>query len=495
MVFTNLLDALVRIMNLQSIFMMVLGVIVGIMAGAMPGISPSMGVALMVPFTFKMDASNAIIFLVAIYIAANYGGAITAVTINTPGTPSAAVTSFDGYPLARQGKAGWGLGMALVASTIGGMISIVILILFAGPLAKVALKFWPQEYFSLAVLGLSATASLGGKNWLKILISTLIGLLLCTVGMDPVLGVSRFNFGYIPLYDGFTFVPALIGLLAISEVFTEISEFNFATQNVQMAMKSSWPGIKDYWKTRWTILRASIIGTIVGIFPGAGATIAAFISYNFERRISKHPEKFGTGVPEGVCAGEAADSASVGGALVPTLTLGVPGSATTAILVGALMIHDLQPGPELFTKHPDVVYNLYSSMFVSNMIMLVVGMWGAKLWANVTRVRKEVLFPFIFSFAMIGSYAVRSSMVDVGICIGFGLFGFVLRKFKFPLPPMVLGMVLGTMAEVNLRRAVMLGGTWAVFQRPISLTLLIISALSFGIPIFAEIRSRRKKAA
>ena len=449
----------------------------------------------MVPFTFKMDASNALIFLVAIYIAANYGGAITAVTINTPGTPSAAVTSFDGYPLSQQGRTGWGLGMALVASVVGGLFSVVILIAFAGPLAKVALKFWPQEYFSLAVLGLSATASLGGKDWLKILISTLIGLLLCTVGMDPVLGIKRFNFNYVPLYDGFTFIPALIGLLAISEVFNEISEFDFVTRNVQSALKSSWPGVKDYWKVRWTIFRASVIGTVVGIFPGAGATIAAFISYNIEKRISKHPEKFGTGIPEGVCAGEAADSASVGGALVPMLTLGIPGSATTAILVGALMIHDLQPGPELFTKHPDVIYNLYSSMFISNIILLFVGMLGARLWANVTRVRKEVLFPFIFSFAIIGSYAVRSSMVDVGICIGFGIFGWILRKFRFPLPPMVLGMVLGTMAEVNLRRAVMIDGTWAVFRRPISLSLLIISALSFGIPILGEIRRRRKSAA
>lgn len=495
MVIHNLFDALLRITNIPSLLAMTAGVIVGILAGAMPGISPSMGVALMVPFTFKMDGSTALMFLVAIYIAANYGGSITAVTINTPGTPSAVVTSFDGYPLAQQGKAGWGLGLSLVASTIGGLISVVILIAFAGPLAKVALKFWPQEYFALAVLGLSAMASLGGKDWLKILISTLLGLLLCTVGMDPIFGVKRFNFNYVPLYDGFTFIPALIGLLAISEVFNEISEFNFITLNVESALKSSWPGLKDYWNMKWPIFRASIIGTIVGIFPGAGATIASFISYDVERRISKTPEKFGTGMPEGVCAGEAANSASVGGALVPLLTLGIPGSATTAVLIGALMIHDLQPGPELFTKHPEVVYNLYSSMFVSNIIMLVVGMWGAKLWANVTRVRKEVLFPFIFSFAMIGSYAVRSSMVDVGICIGFGLFGFIMRKFKIPLPPMVLGMVLGTMAEVNLRRAVMLGGTWAVFQRPISLTLLIISALSFGIPIFTEIRARRKRPA
>ncbi|HOA15383.1 MAG TPA: tripartite tricarboxylate transporter permease [Bacillota bacterium] len=492
MVLANLTEGLMRIMNPASFFAMTLGVVVGILAGAMPGISPSMGVALMVPFTFKMDASNALIFLVAIYIAANYGGSITAVTINTPGTPSAVVTAFDGYPLARQGKAGVGLGVSLVASTIGGLIGAVILIAFAEPLAKVALKFWPQEYFALAILGLSATASLGGSNWLKVLISTLFGLLLCTVGMDPILGVKRFNFNYVPLYDGFTFIPALIGLLAISEVLSEIEKFDFVTLNVQAALKSKWPSIKDYWALKWSIFRASLIGTIVGIFPGAGATIATFISYDVEKRLSRTPEKFGTGIPEGVAAAEASNSASVGGALVPLLTLGVPGSATAAVLIGALMIHDLQPGPELFTKHPDVVYNLFSSMFVANAIMLVIGLVGSRLWVNVTRVRKEILFPFIFSFALIGSYAVRSSMVDIGICIGFGILGWVLRKFKFPLPPMVLGMVLGTMAEVNLRRALILGGTWAVFQRPISVTLLILSALSFGVPIYSEWKKRKK---
>ncbi len=260
----------------------------------------------------------------------------------------------------------------------------------------------------------------------------MLGLIICTVGMDPILGVKRFNFGYVPLYDGFTFIPALIGLLAISEVFSEIEKFEFVTLNVQAALKTKWPSVRDYWKLKWAILRASIIGTIVGIFPGAGATIATFIAYDVEKRFSKTPEKFGTGMPEGVCAAEASNSASVGGALVPLLTLGIPGSATAAVLIGALMIHDLQPGPELFTKHPDIVYNLFSSMFVANFIMLIIGLVGSRLWVNVTRVRKEVLFPFIFSFALIGSYAVRSSMVDVGICIGFGTLGWILEEIQVP---------------------------------------------------------------
>ena len=373
-----------ELMSLQPLLLITVGISVGILAGAMPGVSPSMGVALMVPFTYAMDPSMALVYLAAIYLAANYGGAITAIMINTPGTPSAVVTSFDGYPLCVQGRAREALGLALVASFVGGAVGTVVLMLFASPLASVALKFWPAEYFSLAVLGLSTIASMGGENALKSAISAAFGLLICTVGMDPVLGVSRFTFGNVNLFDGFEFIPMLIGLLALSEIFVEVEGFDFRAQRVEDDTGSKWPGFLYYWKYRAAMMRASIIGTIVGIFPGAGATIAAFISYDMEKKISKTPEKFGTGLPEGVIAGEAADSASVGGALVPMLTLGIPGSATAAVLMGALMIHDLQPGPELFVKNPEVIYRLYGSLLLGNVIMLILGIWGSKLWINVT---------------------------------------------------------------------------------------------------------------
>lgn len=490
--FLGLLRAMGELMSLQPLLLITVGISVGILAGAMPGVSPSMGVALMVPFTYAMDPSMALVYLAAIYLAANYGGAITAIMINTPGTPSAVVTSFDGHPLCVQGRAREALGLALVASFVGGAVGTVVLMLFASPLASVALKFWPAEYFSLAVLGLSTIASMGGENALKSAISAAFGLLICTVGMDPVLGVSRFTFGNVNLFDGFEFIPMLIGLLALSEIFVEVEGFDFRAQRVEDDTGSKWPGFLYYWKYRAAMMRASIIGTIVGIFPGAGATIAAFISYDMEKKISKTPEKFGTGLPEGVIAGEAADSASVGGALVPMLTLGIPGSATAAVLMGALMIHDLQPGPELFVKNPEVIYRLYGSLLLGNVIMLILGIWGSKLWINVTRVRKELLFPLIFAFAMIGSYAVNSSMWDVMVCLGFGIVGYIMKRFNYPLPPFVLGMVLGQMAEMNLRRAVMMAGPTAVFQRPISVTMLAIAALSFVIPVMG---ARRRKAA
>jgi putative tricarboxylic transport membrane protein len=490
----GLLRATGQLLSLQPLLLITVGISVGILAGAMPGVSPSMGVALMVPFTYAMDPSMALVYLAAIYLAANYGGAITAIMINTPGTPSAVVTSFDGHPLCVQGRAREALGLALVASFVGGAFGTLILMLFAAPLASVALKFWPAEYFSLAVLGLSTIASMGGENALKSAMSAALGLLVCTVGMDPVLGVNRFTFGNVNLFDGFEFIPMLIGLLALSEIFVEVEEFDFRPQKVEDEAGSKWPGFLYYWKLRAAMLRASIIGTIVGIFPGAGATIAAFISYDMEKRISKTPERFGKGIPEGVVAGEAADSASVSGALVPMLTLGIPGSATAAVLMGALMIHDLQPGPELFVKNPDVIYKLYASLFIGNTVMLILGIWGSKLWINVTRVRKQLLFPLIFAFAMIGSYAVNSSMWDVMVCLGFGIVGYILKRYNYPLPPFVLGMVLGEMAEMNLRRAVMMAGPTAVFQRPISVTMLAVAALSFVIPVISARRKRAAKA-
>ena len=488
----GLLKAAGSLMSLEPLLLITAGIIVGILAGAMPGVSPSMGVALMVPFTYAMDPSLALVYLAAIYLAANYGGSITAVTINTPGTPSAVVTAFDGYPLARKGRAGEALGLSLVASFVGGAVGIIVLMLFSAPLARTALKFWPAEYFSLAVLGLSSIASMGGQNALKSAISAVLGLLICTIGMDPILGVRRFTFGSVNLFDGFEFIPVLIGLLALSEVFVEVEKFDFRAESVGDSAKAKWPSFAYYWKLRMSMLRASLIGTLVGIFPGAGATIATFISYDVEKRFSKTPEEFGQGMPEGVVAAEAANSGSVGGALVPMLTLGIPGSATAAVLMGALMIHNLQPGPELFVKSPELIYKLFASLLIGNVIMLILGLGGSRLWINVTRVKKQILFPLIFAFAMIGSYAVNSSMWDVMVCLGFGVFGWLLKRYGYSLPPLVLGMVLGGMAEVNLRRATMMFGPTAIFQRTGSVILLLISALSFAIPVLQARRAKQR---
>jgi putative tricarboxylic transport membrane protein len=489
---TNLFEGFGYIVGVSPFIAIIAGVVLGILTGAMPGLSPSMGVALLVPFTYKLSPQIAMILLVSIYIAANYGGSITAVTINTPGTPSAVVTSFDGYPLTQQGKAGIGLGTSLVSSTVGGIIGTIILIFFSVPLARLAVRLNPAEYFALAVFGLTTVASLGGRNWPKAFLAAMIGLLINTIGIDPISGVTRFAFGTYRLFDGFSLIPALIGLFALSEVFSKLEEDRLGKSKETKYDKTNWPKFSSYWKLKFTILRSSILGTLIGIFPGAGATIAAFLSYDLAKKVSDHPETFGKGNPEGVASAEAANSSSVGGALVPLLALGIPGSATTAVLVGALMIHDLVPGPLLFVERPDIIYSLFASLLVANIIMLILGLFGARLWVKVTIIPKKILLPAILAISIIGSFAVSYSFFDVATCIGFGIAGWILKKFDIPGAPIVLGMVLGELAETNFRRAVIMGGYSIFFTRPASLILLILSILSFGVPLYQTHKLNKK---
>ncbi len=492
---SNLFEGFGYLAGIQPIVAIVAGVILGILAGAMPGLSPSMGVALLVPFTYGMSPQIALILLVSIYIAANYGGSITAVTINTPGTPSAVVTSFDGYPLTQQGKAGIGLGISLVSSTVGGIIGTIILIFFSVPLARLAVRLHPAEYFALAIFGLTTVASLGGKNWPKAFLAAMLGLLINTIGIDPISGVKRFTFGTYRLFDGFALIPALIGLFALSEVFTRIEEFKLDKGEETKYEKTQWPTILDYWKLKITIVRSSILGTLIGIFPGAGATIAAFLSYDLAKKFSKEPDTFGKGNPNGVAAAEAANSSSVGGALVPLLALGIPGSASTAVLVGALMIHDLVPGPLLFVERPDIIYSLFAALLIANVVMLALGLFGARLWVKVTIIPKKVLLPAILAISIIGSFAVHYSFFDVATCIGFGVAGWILKKYGYPGAPIVLGMVLGKLAETNFRRAVIMGGYDIFFTRPVSLILLLLAVFSFGIPLYQTHKANKKEKA
>lgn len=479
------------LVGIQPIIAIVVGVILGILAGAMPGLSPSMSVALLVPFTYKLSPEIALILLISIYIASEYGGSITAVTINTPGTPSAVVTAFDGYPLTLQGKAGVGLGTSLVSSTVGGVIGTIILIFFSVPLARLAVRMHPAEYFALAIFGLTTVASLGGENWPKAFLAAMLGLLINAIGIDPISGVKRFTFGTYKLFDGFSLIPALIGLFALSEVFARLEENKLETRKDAQIGKTHWPSVRDYWKLKVAIARSSIMGTLIGIFPGAGATIAAFLSYDLARRTSKDKESFGKGNPEGVAAAEAANSSSVGGALVPLLSLGIPGSASTAVLIGALMIHNLNPGPLLFTEHPDIVYSLFAALMVANFVMLGLGLMGSRLWIKVSVIPKQVLLPMILAVSVVGSFAVNYSFFDVASCIGFGIAGWLMKKYGFPVAPVVLGMVLGKLAESNFRRAVIMGGYGIFFTRPASLILLLVAALSFAYPLYQTRKAKK----
>ena len=477
----------------QPILAIICGVMVGILAGAMPGLSPSTAVALLVPFSYTMSPALALILLTSIYIAANYGGSITAVLINTPGTPSAAVTALDGYPLTQKGQAGKGLGTALVASTIGGAVGVLILILFAVPLAKIALKFSPADYFALALFGLATVASMGRGNILKALVAILAGLLIKTIGIDPISGVSRYTFDNDALYDGFTLIPALIGLFAVSVVFEKVEKWTGLERTLQK-VDNKLPSLKEFMKIKMTILRSSIIGTIIGIFPGAGATIAAFISYDMSKRASKEPEQFGQGSLEGVAAAEGANSSSVGGALVPLLALGIPGSATDAVLLGAFMLHDLVPGPLLFRDNPEIVYGIFAALIVANLMILILGLYGNRLFIKVVSVPEAILYPLILVIAFIGSFAVNSSLFDVAACIGFGVIGWIFKRYGYPVAPVVLGIVLGNMIEENFRRALIMGGYKIFIEDTLALIVLSIAILSFVYPLYKQWRERKKTA-
>lgn len=483
--FLNLIDV-------TSILLVMLGVAIGIVGGAIPGISPSMAVALLLPVTYSLTPVQGIILLMGIYTGANYGGAITAIAINTPGTPSSAVTSFDGYPLCQQGRTGEAMGIALWASVAGGIISTIILIFFSIPLSKLALKFWPSEYFALCFMGLTTVATLGGKQWQKALAAVLLGLLINTMGVDPIYGIRRFTFGVTALYDGIPMVPVLIGLFALGEVFSNLEKFNGEGEKGK-AVDYKWPPFSMHWKLKWSYIRASVIGCVIGIFPGAGGTIASFISYDVEKRLSKHPEEFGHGALAGVSAGEAADNGSIGGAMVPLLSLGIPGSATAAVLIGALQIHDITPGPELFTKQPDLVYTLFASMFFANAMMAFIGVIGTKGFARLTNsLPKRILYPMIVAFSILGSYAVERSVVHVILCLAFGLLGWLMKKYKYPASPVVLGVVLGKLMENNFSRALMVSGWSSFYTRPFTIILFIISIAAIVMPMISD--HRKKKA-
>ena len=489
-IFANLGMGFVNLLDIQVILLCAAGVVIGILGGAIPGISPSMAVALMLPLTFKMDATTGVIMLMGIYTGANYGGSITAVALNTPGTPSAAVTAFDGYPLCQQGRSGEAMGLSLWASVTGGIVSTLILIFFAEPLSVLTKQFWPSEYFAMAFMGLTTVATLGGKHWRKALVAVLFGLLINTMGVDPIYGVRRYTFGLSALYDGIPMVPVLIGLFALGEVFSNLE--NYDPKDAEFTkVDYKWPSFKYIWGVKWSMIRAAVVGCVIGIFPGAGGTIASFLAYDVEKRFSKHPEMFGKGAPEGVCAAEASNNGSIGGAMIPLLTMGIPGSSTAAVLLGALMIHDITPGPELFQSSRELVYTLFASMFLANALMGVIGVYGSKAFARICSVSKTILYPLIFCFSILGSYAVEKNLVHVIICLVFGLIGWMMKKYKYPAAPVVLGVVLGRLMELNFCQALMVGG-WGSFLRPITLVLFAISLAAIVWPIISEKKKTKK---
>lgn len=485
----NILYGFANAFKLVNLFAAIASVAVGISIGALPGLSAAMGVALLIPITFGMPAETALIALAGVYCGAMYGGSISAILLHTPGTSSAAATAIDGYPMTLKGQAGKALATATIASFIGGILSSLALYTISPLLATLALKFGPTEYFWLSIFGLTIIAGVSSKSMLKGLLSGALGLVLSTIGMDPMLGVSRFIFGNNSLLEGLPFTATLIGLFSMSQVLL-LAEKKLTERNKAKSFDDRVYLDKEELKriapvTIWS----SIIGTVVGILPGAGGTIASYIGYNEAKRFTKDKEAFGTGIIEGVAGTEAANNAVTGGSLIPTLTLGIPGNSVTAILLGGLIIQGLRPGPDLFTVHGKITYTFFAGFVIVNIFMLILGLFAVRLFAKVSKVSDDILIPIIFSLSVIGSYAITNNMSDVWVMFIFGIIGYFVNKLNLNSAAIVLALILGPIGEAGLRRTLIMNknNILSLFNSTISFVLIGISLLSLGMPLILKL--------
>ena len=466
-------------MTPQNLVFATIGCVLGTLIGVLPGLGPAAGTALLIPITFKLEPTAAIIMLAAIYYGAMYGGTITSVLINVPGEAASVVTCLDGYEMAKQGRAGAALGIAAIGSFIGGTVATFGLVLVALPLARFALKFGPPEYFSLLLVGLSLVMGLAGKSLSKALMMGILGLLFSFVGIDPVEGAPRFTFGIAPLLDGVRFVPVVMGFFGIGEILLNAEKSLAGVMAGEGRVTSFFPR-RDEWRISVTsILRGTGLGFFLGLIPGTNSAVASFMSYAIEKKVSTHPEKFGTGVIEGVAAPETANNAYANAALIPLFTLGLPGSPTIAILMGALIMNGLTPGPLLFQQHATFVWAVIASLYIGNVILLILNLPLVGWWAKLLKIPYNILVVFILIFCIVGAYSLNNSMFDVGVMILCGLLGYAFKKLDFPLAPAILTLILGPLMERSLRESLSLSrGDYSIFfTRPISLLFLVVTAI------------------
>lgn len=469
-----------------NLLAMIASTALGITIGCLPGLSAAMGVALLLPVTFGMDPATGLIVLGGIYCGAIFGGSISAILIHTPGTPASAATAIEGYKLTLKGQAAKALTVACFASFCGGLLSCISLYFFSPLLAELTMQFKSPEYFWLSIFGLTIIAGVSSRSILKGLMSGILGLLISTIGMDPMEGVERYMFGVSTLYNGVNVTCALIGLFSMSQVLI-LAEKKIVERAKAAKIKDKLTLTKGEVKRIMpTITRSWIIGNILGILPGAGATIACFMGYNEARRFSKHKEEFGTGSIEGVAGSEAANNAVTGGSLIPTLTLGIPGESVTAVLMGGLIIHGLQPGPELFTTYADMTYTFFAGFVLVQFAMLAIGLWGCKIFANIARLSDAILIPSIVVLCVVGSYAINNNIVEVVIMCIFGVIGYLARKFDLNAAAIVLGLILGPIGENGLRRSLMLsdGDPSILFATPLCWMLIALCVVGIFSPLF-----------
>src|SRR5512136_3001639 len=470
------------------------GVLIGTLVGVLPGLGPAAAIALLLPTTFKVTPVAASIMLAGIYYGAMYGGSTTSILVNIPGESSSVITCLDGYQMALKGRAGPALGIAAFGSFIAGTISIIGLMLVAEPLAKFALAFRPPEYLSLVLLGIIILIYLASGSILKALMMFVFGLLISTIGMDAISGTQRLTFGILELYDGVGLIPAIMGLFGVAEVISNVEE-EIKREIITTKVKNLLPNLQDWKDSFGPIIRGSFLGFFIGILPGPAPVISAFTSYAIEKKISKHPEKFGTGVIEGVAGPESANNAATGGAFIPLFTLGIPANSVIAILLGAFMIHGIQPGPMLISKYPDLFWGTIMSMYLGNIMLLILNLPLIGLWVKVLKVPYPILFPLILLFCLVGVFSLNYSNVEVALMIAFGVFGYLARKFQFEMAPLVLAIVIGPMMENNLRLSLTIsqGDPGIFIQKPISAAFFVISFVLLISPFIPWIGKRRQK--
>ena len=482
--------------------LIIFAVFLGTLFGALPGVSATMAVTLGIPFTYKMDAVSAIAFLVAIYCASITGGGMTAILFKIPGVPSSAPTTYDGYPMAQRGEAGKALGMQLVCSAIGGMFAAICMLLLSPQLTQAALSFGPSELFAISFMGLSILTSLETDNICRTIISGLLGLLLACVGLDPLLGVPRLTFGTRLLTSGIEMIPVMIGFFAVTEVLKQTAKPSKLTAvGGNSNMSAKLPSLKEFLSVKWIVARCSVVGTIIGILPGAGATIASFMCYSMEQKLSKHPEKFGTGCLDGIAAPETGNNAATGGAMVPLLSLGIPGGNAAAIMMSALVLKGVTMGPLLLIDQPQFLSATFASMFVSNIVMVFAAIIIAKVFVQILKVPYSILGPTIIMMATIGAYATKNTAVDVILMAVAGLAGFLLVKCKFNSSAMILGLVLGSICESNLRRAVTIiqGDTLLeafinLMKRPVTGIIMVVCLVVLIWPVVKPMIAKKAEA-
>ena len=486
------------VLTVQGLLMIVLGVVVGIIFGAIPGLSATMAIALFLPITYGLSSINGIVLLVGLYVGGISGGLISAILTRIPGTPSSVATCFDGYPMTQKGEGMKALGVGVVFSFVGTFLSVIALLFIAPPLAQVALQFGAYEYFAVALFSLTMISSLSGKSLVKGLISGFTGAMFATVGMDMLGSVKRYTLGIDSAMSGLNILPVMIGMFAVSEILgaAATSRFSPKAEVITVSMK----GIKgfgfslaEFFGQKWNALRSSLIGIAIGILPGIGGGVANVIAYGAAKSQSKYPEKFGTGIIDGVVASETSNNAAIGGAFVPLLSLGIPGDTVTAMLLGGLTIHGISPDPLMFKANIDIVYGIIIALLLANVVMLLVEFYGLRGFVALLRIPKQILLPAIFVFCIVGAFGLNGSMFDVWAVLLFGILGFFFQKMGIPLPPFILGFIIGPLAEINLRRGLMFskGDFTPFFTSPIAAFFLAATVFSIGFTIYTQVKKSR----